>query len=240
MKIKIKQLFLFMLFGLFNPILLNAEELVITSFGYSNFLLQGGGLNIQLNPFKATGCNQNLKEVNDIDVDFIIASSRLDDEGYNPANKLMFFNPGIFKVKNIILSGISVPHDRLNGRRFGFGTVWNWDQNDFKIVHMAGAAGKISIEDEILLSRPDILFISVGGGLKSYNGLEASKIVLRLQPKIVIPVHYSKEANLIENCDLSTKNEFLKNMSDYNIRYVGNSFEFNKRNLIERSIYIFE
>ena len=56
-------------------------------------------------------------------------------------------------------------------------TVWSWEQNNLKIVHMGGAAGEIDIENQIILSRPDILFISIGGGFKSYDGIEASDIV---------------------------------------------------------------
>ena len=64
-------------------------------------------------------------------------------------------------------------------------TVWSWEQNNLKIVHMGGAAGEMDINSQIILSRPDILFISIGGGLKSYNGSEASDVVKKLNPSIV-------------------------------------------------------
>ena len=70
--------------------------------------------------------------------------------------------------------------------------VWSWEQNDLKIVHMGGAAGDIDINSQIILSRPDILFISIGGGIKSYDGQEASRIVKLLKPNVVIPVHYAR------------------------------------------------
>ena len=119
-----------------------------------------------------------------------MASSKIADEGFNPNYKLMFVEPGVYKFEDTLLNGIEVPHDRVGGRRFGMATVWSWKQNDLKIVHMGGAAGDIDINSQIILSRPDILFISIGGGVKSYDGSEASEVVKILKPSIVIPVDF--------------------------------------------------
>jgi len=240
MKFKNISLYLFLFLNWLNPIFANTEQLLITSFGHSSFLLKGNNQSILLNPFKAKGCTNDLLEVNDEEADFILASSRLYDEGYNPNNKLMFVEPGIYKIKDIVISGISVPHDRLNGRRFGLATVWTWRQNNYKIVHMSGAAGPLKVEDQILLARPDILFISIGGGAKSYTGYEAANIVSKLKPKIIVPVHYLKNDEKKDNCDFSNSDEFLKNVSDYNLKFVGNSFEIDKKDITTNSIYIIE
>ena len=187
---KIKTFFFFILFSSFLPTSLMARNLVIKSLGHSSFLITSSDQSILINPFKAIGCASNLKEPNEGKVDFILASSRLPDEGHNPNEQLIFVEPGIHKFEDILLNGISVPHDRVGGRRFGMATVWSWEQNDLKIVHMGGAAGDIDIKSQIILSHPDILFISIGGGKKSYDGEEASRIVKILKPKVVIPVHF--------------------------------------------------
>ena len=51
-------------------------------------------------------------------------------------------------------------------------------------------AGRLSPEDRVLLGRPDVLFIAVGGGAKAYSGPEAAEVVRELQPRRVIPVQY--------------------------------------------------
>ena len=239
LKIKIKNLFFLSLFGMLLPYAAVAENLILKSFGHSNFLIKGGGQSILLNPFKSVGCASHLNEQNNLEVDFILASSRLKDEGYNPSNILMFVDPGSYRVNEIILNGISIPHDRIEGRRFGMATVWAWQQNELKIVHMGGAAGGINISDQILLSGADILFISVGGGTKSYNGIEASKMVKKLKPKIVIPVHFIKEKKSNENCELNNADLFLENMSDFKVKYVGKNFEINPNKIDSKMIYIF-
>ena len=207
--------------------------------GHGSFLIQGEEKSIILNPFKAVGCASELDEPNTDNADFILASSKLADEGYNPNNKLMFVDPGIYQFDDIFLNGITVPHDRVGGRRLGMSTVWIWEQNNLKIVHMGGAAGEIDIDSEIILSRPDILFISVGGGFKSYDGKEASKIVKTLKPSIVIPVHFIRGKKRSEDCSLSNANLFLENMKNFKVKYLGRSFEINPKRIDKNTIYIF-
>ena len=238
--IKIKKLFLFILFIFFIPLSANAGNLLLRNLGYSSFLIQGEKKSILLNPYKNVGCASKLDLPKEVNFDFILASSKLADEGYNPSKKLMFVEPGIYQFEDILLNGISVPHDRVGGRRLGMATVWKWEQNNLKIVHMGGAAGQLDINSKIILSRPDILFISIGGGIKSYDGKEASDVVKTLKPSIVIPVHFLKDKNGVEDCDFSNSDLFLENMPDFKVKYLDNSFEINSKRVDKNTIYIFK
>ena len=236
---KIKNFFFFILLSSFFPTSLLARNLVIKSLGHSSFLINSAENSILINPFKAIGCARNFKEPNEVKVDFILASSRLPDEGHNPNNQLMFVEPGIYQFEDILLNGISVPHDRVDGRRFGMATVWSWEQNDLKIVHMGGAAGDIDINSQIILSRPDILFISIGGGIKSYDGEEAARIVRILKPNIVIPVHFSRGKHVNKECDFSNADLFIENMKDFKVKYLGEDFKIRSKRIDQNTIYIF-
>ena len=112
---QIKNIFFFILFSSFLPTSLLARNLVIKSLGHSSFLINSAEKSILINPFKAIGCASNLKEPKEFNADFILASSRLPDEGYNPNNQLMFVEPGIYQFEDILLNAISVPHDRVDG-----------------------------------------------------------------------------------------------------------------------------
>ena len=236
---KLKRLLFLMLF-LLVPTNLNAEELTLRSFGHSQFLIKGGGKSILINPFKAVGCASQFRESQNIEKDLILASSRLADEGYNPNNDLMFVQPGTYEYKDLIFNGISIPHDRFNGRRYGNATVWTWNQSNFKIVHMGGAAGDITFEDQIIINRPDILFISIGGGIKSYSGKEALNIVEILNPKIIVPVHFLNTKKNIDDCDFSNEDKFLENMSQYKVKYIGKELKLNSKKYIDKIVYIFK
>ena len=236
---KFKKFFFFILFSSFLPTSLLARNLVIKNLGHSSFLINSAENSILINPFKAVGCASNFKEPNEVKVDFILASSRLPDEGYNPNEQLMFVEPGIYQFENILLNGISVPHDRVDGRRFGMATVWSWEQNNLKIVHMGGAAGDIDINSQIILSRPDILFISIGGGIKSYDGKEASRIVKLLKPNVVIPVHFVRGKRINKECEFSNADLFIQNMNDFEVKYVGKDFQIKPKRIDQNTIYIF-
>ncbi len=236
---KLKRL-LFLILFLLIPSHVNSEELILKSFGHSQFLIKGNDKSILINPFKAVGCASQLRETLDIEKDLILASSRLADEGYNPNNDLMFFEPGTYEYDNLIFNGISVPHDRLNGRRYGNATVWTWNQSNFKIVHMGGAAGDITFEDQIIINRPDILFISIGGGIKSYSGKEALNIVEILNPKIIVPVHFLHTKKNIDNCAFSNEDKFLENISQYKVKYIGKELRLNSKKYIDKIVYIFK
>jgi len=236
---QIKNFLFLILVSSFLPTSLLARNLVIKSLGHSSFLINSAEKSILINPFKAIGCASNLKEPKEVNVDFILASSRLPDEGYNPNDQLMFVEPGIYQFEDILLNGISVPHDRVDGRRFVKATVWSWEQNNLKIVHMGGAAGDIDMNSQIILSRPDILFISIGGGMKSYDGQEASRIVKLLKPNVVIPVHFSRGKKINKECDFSNADLFIENMKDNKVKNVGKNFKIKPKRIDENTIYIF-
>ena len=237
--IKLKKIFLLILFVFLIPSSAMAGDLLLKSFGHSSFLIKGRGKSVLLNPFKAVGCASGLDEPKGENADFILASSKLADEGYNPNNELMFVKPGIYQHKNTLLKGVEVPHDRVGGRRFGMATVWSWEQNNLKIVHMGGAAGELDMNAQIILSRPDILFISIGGGFKSYDGIEASDIVKILKPAIVIPVHFDRGKNISDDCDFSNEDLFLENMQDFKVQYPNKSLEIDSKRIDKNTIYIF-
>ena len=94
---QIKNIFFFILLSSFLPTSLLARNLVIKSLGHSSFLINSSEKSILINPFKAIGCASNLEGPNEVNADFILSSSRLLDEGYNPNDQLMFVEPGIYQ-----------------------------------------------------------------------------------------------------------------------------------------------
>ncbi len=204
-----------------------AGNITITSYGHSALLIQGNGKSVLLNPFKAVGCAAGLKEPK-LDIDLILASSKLADEGAQVANGIFLVEPGSYRVKGMNLEGFAAPHDRLNGRRFGQSTLWRWRQGGYTFAHLGGSAAPITGEIKILFGNPDVLIIGVGGGAKVYNGDEAAKVVKALKPKYVIPVQYVKD-NTPKNCDQKGITSFLNAMQGIEVRKVGKSLTLSKR-----------
>ena len=201
----------------------NAGGVSIQSLGHSSLLIKGGGKSILINPFKAIGCAQGLTEPK-LEVDIILASSELPDEGARTSKGIFFVEPGAYVVDGFKIDGFKSPHDRLGGRRYGFATLWKWNQGGLKFLHLGGSASPLSDENKLLFGRPDILIIAVGGGEKVYNGQEAAFVVKELNPKIVIPVQYVK-GEAPANCNQTGVEPFLEAMKEINVRNTGRTLK---------------
>ncbi|WP_159789824.1 MBL fold metallo-hydrolase [Sodalinema gerasimenkoae] len=195
-------------------------RLEIEFFGHTCFRFTGGGRRVLTNPFRPGGCTAGYPEPNVEDTDVVLVSSFLLDEGdveNVPENKLLF-ESGIFQLQGMRFEGIPIAHDRLNGRRFGTNMMWRWQQGGLNIVHLGGAAAPIGNEQRILLGRPDVALIPVGGGDKAYNPEEAKAAIDRLNPRIIIPTHYRTAAADDEFCDIKPLEDFLNLMGDTSTR----------------------
>jgi L-ascorbate metabolism protein UlaG (beta-lactamase superfamily) len=197
-----------------------AGGVTITSYGHSALLIRGGGATVLLNPFRAVGCAAGLAEPR-VSADVILASSRLRDEGADVARGRLLVKPGSYQVAGLRIEGISIPHDRYGGKRFGPSTVWRWKQGGLEFAHLGGTAGRLSPSDRVLLGRPDVLIVGVGGGAKVYTGTEAAEVVRDLQPRRVIPVQYGGRP--ATGCDQGSAQPFLDAMAGTKVNRPGTS-----------------
>ena len=198
---------------------MQAAGVSITSFGHSALLIRGGGQSVLVNPFRAVGCAKGLSEPS-VSASVTLASSELPDEGARIGGGTYLSKPGSYRVGGLDLEGFSAPHDRMGGRRFGDATIWRWQQGGLNFAHLGGTAAPLSGEDRVLLGRPDVLIIGVGGGGKVYNGEEAAEVVRQLNPRRVIPVQYVN-GEAPDGCDQGGVQPFLDAMSGSQVRQVG-------------------
>ena len=196
----------------------------ISSYGQRALLIQGGGQSVLLNPYKAVGCAAGLPEPR-VKAGVVLASSELADEGARGiATGRFLVAPGSYKLGGLNLEGFASPHDRMEGRRFGNATIWRWQQGGLDFAHVGATAGPISGADRVLLGRPDVLIIGVGGGSKIYDGQEAAAVVKQLNPKRVIPVQYVN-GDAPANCDQEGVQPFLEAMGGSTVVNPGRSID---------------
>lgn len=192
--------------------------------GHTCFLFTGGGQRILVNPFKPLGCTQGFRPPT-VSADIVLISSRLLDEGFIeglPGRPKLLFEPGNYDVNGLRIQGIRTNHDRVGGFRFGVNVVWRWQQAGVNILHLGGIAMPLSIEQKILMGRPDLLLIPVGGSDKAYTAAEAKAAIELLQPHIVVPTHYRTNA-ADATCDLTGLDDFLTLMEGTPVRRIGAS-----------------
>ncbi|MCI3280433.1 MBL fold metallo-hydrolase [Synechococcus sp. PCC 6717] len=193
--------------------------------GHTCFLFSGSGQRILVNPFRPMGCTKGLRPPR-VAADIVMISSRLLDEGYIeglPGRPKLLFQPGNYKVNGLTIQGIRTNHDRVGGFRFGVNVVWRWQQGGVNILHMGGIAMPLSIEQKILMGRPDVMIVPVGGTDKAYTAAEAKAAIELLQPRLVIPSHFRTAASDPNNCDLTGLDDFLAVMEGTPVRRSGSS-----------------
>jgi L-ascorbate metabolism protein UlaG (beta-lactamase superfamily) len=214
--------------------------------GHMSFLISGDGVNFLTHPFRPAGCTAKLPIPRPA-ADYILISSRLFDEGYledQPKNTRVLSEPGSYNLKGINLQGITMDHDRIGGRRFGRNVAWRWKQSGIFVLHLGGAAAPITPSQRILMGRPDVLIVPIGGNpqgndplqLKAYSPAEARAIVQELNPRIVIPIYYRTDKSS-DSCQLASVDEFLALMPEESIRRLtGSTLEINANNLPQSTV----
>jgi L-ascorbate metabolism protein UlaG (beta-lactamase superfamily) len=179
--------------------------------GHTCFLFSGSGRRILVNPFRPIGCTEGYRAPT-VSADLVMISSRLLDEGVFeglPGDPRVLTESGIYEFSNMQVQGIQSDHDRVGGVQFGTNIMWLWNQGGLKLLHMGGIAGEITVEQQILIGRPDVVFIPVGGGPKAYTAAEAVDAINVLNPKIIVPTHYLTDAADDQTCDITPVDDFL-------------------------------
>ncbi|BAY27183.1 hypothetical protein NIES2100_70050 [Calothrix sp. NIES-2100] len=207
--------------------------------GHTCFLLTGSGVKILVNPFRPIGCTAGYRPPK-VAADLVMISSQLLDEGAVdglPGKPKLIYEPGVYEFQGIKFQGIAVDHDRKAGKQFGINTAWSWKQGGINILHLGGAAAPISVEQKILMGRPDVAFIPVGGSAKAYNAQEAKQAVEILNPKLIIPTHYRTQAADASKCDISPVDDFLNLMQGVTVRRgTSDSISISSGNIPENSV----
>lgn len=211
----------------------------VTALGHMCFQFSGSGRTILTNPFDPRGCTEGYASPALSRADLVLVSSRLLDEGFVPdvSSVNLLDEPGAYEVNGLSVQGVGMPHDREGGRRFGTNTAWLWKQAGINVAHLGGAAAPIDLEDKILIGRPDVLLVPVGGGPKAYNPTEAAAAINNLQPKIVIPTQYRTSA-ASSSCELETVEEFLSIMAGTPVERVGSTLTLQSSSLPASGMWI--
>jgi len=91
----------------------------------------------------------------------------------------------------VFIEGIPAFHDDKEGKERGLDTIYTIEAEEMRICHL-GDFGQKELTPEQLekIGDIDILMIPVGG-VFTIDAKEASKVIAQIEPRIVIPMHYS-------------------------------------------------
>jgi len=98
---------------------------------------------------------------------------------------------GEYETKEVFIQGIPAFHDKVKGKERGQTMIYTILVDEILLCHL-GDLGQTELTPEQLekINNVDILMIPIGGEY-TISAKEALKIMSQIEPKIIIPMHYS-------------------------------------------------
>ncbi len=97
--------------------------------------------------------------------------------------------PGEYAVKGINVVGLDAFHDKEEGAVKGRSTIYILETEELKICHLGDLGCDLTGKQLEEIDGVDILFIPVGGNY-TIDGKKAAELIKKIEPAIIIPMHY--------------------------------------------------
>ncbi|MEK6263673.1 MAG: MBL fold metallo-hydrolase [Clostridium sp.] len=161
----------------------------ITWLGQSCFILEDSiGRKLLTDPFDPTLGYETYKG----NADIVTISHQHFDHNYSKEIKgdyKIIDKIGMFYVNDIHIKGTPSFHDRDNGLKRGDNIIFTFRMDEYSICHLGDLGHILSDDDLDAIGNVDILFIPVGSNY-TIDAKQAFEITTKINPKIVIPMHY--------------------------------------------------
>jgi len=129
-------------------------------------------------------------------------------------------------ISNVEIKGIESFHDESQGAKRGKNLIYKFTMDDVTFCHLGDLGHDIDESTVQKIGDVDILFIPIGGTF-TVDADEAWKIIHKIKPKIIIPMHY-KIGGL--SLPIAGIDSFLEH-SDLIVNHVGNEIDIEKEDL---------
>lgn len=138
-------------------------------------------------------------------------------------------------VPEIKIEKIETYHDEKEGTLRGKNTIHIVNAEGMRVVHFGDLGCELTDEQIEKLKNCDAAMICIGG-FYTIDADTAYKIVKKIQPRIVIPMHYKSDEFGFDV--IGTLEEYLKNCdsSDNVIKYEGNTVEIDKNTVNQTAV----
>ncbi|MFQ6122867.1 MAG: MBL fold metallo-hydrolase [Dehalococcoidales bacterium] len=123
-------------------------------------------------------------------------------------NPRLVTGPGEYEISGVLIIGIATFHDGAGGRNRGKNTAYLMEVDGVSIGHLGDLGHVLTAEQVEEIGDVDVLLLPVGG-VSTINAPMAAEVIRRLEPKVVVPMHYKTPAL---SWKLEPVDEFLKEM----------------------------
>lgn len=168
--------------------------------------------------------------------DVVFVSHRHDDHSNVSALKgdpVVIETPGEYAVKGINIVGVDAFHDNEEGATRGRSTIYILEVEDLKICHLGDLGSDLSGKQLEEIDGVDILLIPVGGNY-TIDGKKAAEIVKKIEPAIIIPMHYKVPGSTAE---IEDESRFCNEMGNCPKEKIA-KFNIKKKDLEEKKMEV--
>ncbi len=116
--------------------------------------------------------------------------------------------PGEYEVSGVLIIGFPTFHDAEKGAQWGKNNVYLMEIDGITICHLGDLGHPLNTDQVEEIDEVDVLLLPVGG-VSTIDAACAAETIRRIEPKIVIPMHF-KTPELKRELDPVEK--FLKEM----------------------------
>jgi len=129
-------------------------------------------------------------------------------------------------INGIDIKGFSSFHDEVGGAKRGSNIIFKFKVDELDFCHLGDLGHELDDDTVEKIGKIDVLFIPIGGTF-TVDDKSAWNIIKKLNPKIVIPMHY-KIGGL--SLPIAGIDPFLE-QNKYKVLPVGNEIEIDKEDL---------
>ncbi len=140
----------------------------------------------------------------------------LDDMEFNniesiKGNPVIINTAGEYDVKGVNILGFEAFADYNNGETRGKTVVYVLNIEDIKIVYLGALGYELTPDQLEQVIEADVLFLPIGDK-RGLDGRSAEIISRKIEPKIIIPMHY--KVDKINNDNLRDDSDFCSNIGN--------------------------
>ena len=177
--------------------------------GHAAFAITSdAGLKIITDPYYTTRANLSYGEITE-SADIVAVSHDHHDHGNVAAvkgNPEVVSRAGRSTARGIEFKGIASYHDDAGGSLRGNNIIFCFELDGIKVCHLGDLGHRLDDKQVAEIGSVDILLIPVGG-FYTIDARVATEVCDRLQPSVIIPMHYKTEKSFPEIFEVD---EFIK------------------------------
>lgn len=112
-----------------------------------------------------------------------------------PGQPQIIEEPGIHRVADISIRGITAFHDHEQGTKRGLNTIFVFELEGLRLAHLGDLGHVLGPDQLTALDRVDVLFIPVGG-FYTIDAQEARQVVEQTNPRLILPMHFKYDESI--------------------------------------------